>query len=65
MKIKILKSVVSSKGWRNEGEIYDLDPKTAKHYILKKIGIEYKEEKVIKETKENKSAKKRITKKSK
>jgi len=65
MKIKILKSVVSSAGWRNEGEIHDLESKVARHYISKGIGIEYKEEKVLRETKEEKSTKKRITKKSK
>jgi hypothetical protein len=65
MKIKILKSVVSSAGWRNEGEIHDLDPKTARHYITKGIGIEYKEEKIEKETKEEKTAKIRTTKKAK
>lgn len=61
----MLKSVVSSAGWRNEGEIHDLDPKTAKHYISKGIGIEHKEEKIEKETKEEKTANKRTTKKAK
>lgn len=65
MKIKILKSVVSSVGWRNEGEIHDLDPKTARYYIAKGIGIEYKEEKIKKETKEEKTVNKRTTKKAK
>lgn len=65
MKIKILKSVISSVGWRNEGEIHDLDPKTAKHYISKGIGIEHKEEKVVIETKEEKTTNKRTTKKVK
>lgn len=65
MKIKMLKSVVSSAGWRNEGEIHNLDPKTAKHYIKKGIGIEHKEEKSKKETKEAKTPRKRITKKAK
>lgn len=65
MKIKMLKSVVSSAGWRNEGEIHELDHKTAKHYIAKGIGVEHKEEKVVKETKEAKTPKKRTTKKAK
>lgn len=63
MKIKILKDVYTSKGWRYVGEVHDLDQKTSKHYIEKGIGIEQKEEKAAKETKENKSVKKRTTKK--
>ena len=63
-KIKITKSVYSSSGWRNEGDILELDNKTAQHYISKGIGIEYKEEKRKKETKEDKTSKKRTTKKS-
>ena len=65
MKIKILKDVYTSKGWRYVGEVHDLDQKTSKHYIQKGIGIEQKEEKAAKETKENKSVKKELLKKSK
>lgn len=65
MKIKIIKDVYSSTGWKKEGEIHDLDPKTAKHYLAKGIGIEQKEEKAKKETKEQKVAKKRTTKSKK
>jgi len=65
MKIKILKDVYSSNGWRHIGEVHDLDNKTAKHYLSKGIGIEYKEEKAVKETKENKKVSKRTTKKAK
>lgn len=57
MKVKMLKDVYSSGGWRIENEIYDVDNKTARHYILKKIAVEYKEEKVAKETKEVKTSK--------
>ena len=62
MKIKVLKDVYSSKGWRKEGDIIDLDPKIARHYLIKGIGIEVKEEKATKETKEAKTPKKRTTK---
>jgi|SaaInlStandDraft_1057018.scaffolds.fasta_scaffold58299_1 hypothetical protein len=65
MKIKMLKDVVSTKGWRYEGQIYELDAKIAKHYLSRQIGIEVKEEKAAKQTKENKTAKKRTTKKAK
>ena len=65
MKIKIIKDVYSSNGWRKEGEIITLDSKVARHYIQKGIGIEYKEEKAAKETKEAKTPKKRITKSKK
>jgi len=65
MRIKILKDVYSTNGWRKEGEIYDMDPKTAKHYISKGIGVEQKEEKVKKETKEAKTPNKRVTKSKK
>jgi hypothetical protein len=65
MKILIKKSVISSNGWRNEGEIHDLDDKLAKHYLAKGIGVEYKEEKAKKETKEAKTPRKRTTKKTK
>jgi len=58
MKIKIIKQVYTSQGWRNEGSIFELDPKTARHYIKKGIGIEYKEEKAEKETKELKPKRK-------
>ena len=55
MKILIKKSVISGHdGWRNEGEIYELDQKTANHYIAKGIGVKaesHKEEKAPKETK--------------
>ena len=62
MKIKIIKDVYSGAGWRKEGEILEMDSKTARHYIIRGIGIEYKEEKVAKETKEAKAPKKRTTK---
>ncbi len=65
MKIKIIKDVYSGTGWRKEGEIVALETKVARHYIQKGIGIEYKEEKVAKETKEAKTPKKRITKSKK
>jgi hypothetical protein len=62
MKISIIKEVYSSDGWRKEGDLVDLDPKVARHYIQKGIGVEYKEEKIVRETKEVKAPKKRITK---
>lgn len=69
MKIKILKDVISGQdGWRREGEIHDLDPKLAQHYIKRGIGEaaeEVKEEKAVKETKEAKAPRKRATKKAK
>lgn len=61
----MLKDVFSISGWRYEGQIYELDHKTAKHYLSREIGIEYKEEKAVKETKENKKVSKRTTKKAK
>jgi len=51
MKIQIIKEVYSGTEWRKEGDI-----------IVRGIGIEYKEEKIVKETKEAKAPKKRITK---
>jgi hypothetical protein len=69
MKIKILKDVISGQdGWRREGEIHDLDPKLANHYIKRGIGVaaeEVKEEKAVVETKEEKAPKKRASKKAK
>jgi hypothetical protein len=65
MKIKMLKDVYSVDGWRKEGDILDIDSKVARHYIAKGIGVEYKEVKAPKETKENKAVKKRTTKKAK
>lgn len=71
MKILILKDVISGQeGWRREGEIHELEPKLANHYIKRGIGIpapeeEKKEEKVQPETKEAKAPKKRTTKKAK
>jgi len=65
MKILIVKDVYSSAGWRREGDIVELDTKTANHYLNKSIGIEYKEEKAKKETKESKTPKRRTTKKAK
>jgi len=65
MKILIVKDVYSSAGWRREGDIVELDTKTANHYLNKGIGIEYKEEKAKKETKEAKTPKRRNTKKAK
>jgi len=62
MKIKIIRDVYSGTGWRREGDIIEMDQKTARHYITKGIGIEYKEEKIVKETKEDKAPKKRVTK---
>lgn len=55
MKIKIIKEVFSNGSFRREGEVYDLEPKIARHYINKRLGIELKEEKIKKETKEEKS----------
>ena len=65
MKIQIIKDVYSGSSWRKEGEIIEMDHKTARHYIVRGIGIEYKEEKIAKETKEAKDPKKRITKSKK
>jgi|11BtaG_2_1085332.scaffolds.fasta_scaffold40000_2 hypothetical protein len=62
MKIKIIKDVYSGSGWRKEGEILEMDQKAARHYIIRGIGVEYKEEKAVKETKEAKTPKKRTTK---
>ena len=63
------KSVLSSEGWRWEEKVYDVDNKVASDYIKKGIGVEFveevKEEKKVQETKENKVARKRTTKKSK
>lgn len=63
------KSVLSSEGWRWEEKVYDVDNKVASDYIKKGIGVEFveqvKEEKKVQETKENKVAKKRTTKKAK
>lgn len=61
----MIKDVFSTKGWRYEGQTYDIDPKTAKHYLTRQIGVEVKEEKAAKQTKENKTAKKRSTKRAK
>lgn len=65
MKIEIIKDVYSGSEWRREGDILDVDPKVGRHYLLKGIAIEYKEEKATKETKEAKTPKKRITKSKK
>lgn len=65
MKILIVKDVFSSPDWHREGDVIELDNKTANHYLSKGIGIEYKEQKVKKETKEAKTPKKRTTKKAK
>jgi hypothetical protein len=62
MKVKIIKEVYSQAGWRREGEIVELDPKTGRHYLAKGIAIEHKEEKAKKETKEAKAPRKRTTK---
>lgn len=63
------KSVLSSKGWRWEDSVYDVENNVASDYIKKGIGVEFvevvKEEKKAKETKENKVVKKRTTKKAK
>ncbi len=58
----MIKDVYSGTGWRKEGDILELDPKVARHYMIKGIGVEYKEEKQVKETKEAKAPKKRTTK---
>jgi len=58
MKIKMIKQVYSSQGFRNEGDIINLDPKTARHYINRGLGVEFKEEKIEKETKEFKPKRK-------
>lgn len=65
MKIKVTRDVYSSSGWRYAGDVVEMDSKTANHYINKGIGIEYKEEKQQKETKEAKTPRKRTTKKAK
>lgn len=65
MKIKIIKDVFSSAGWRREGDVVSLDLKTANHYIKKGIGFEIKEVKQVRQTKQSKAPQKRITKKSK
>ena len=57
MKVKMLKDVYSSNGWRHIDKIYNVDNSTARHYISKKIAIEHKEVKVAKETKEDKVSK--------
>jgi hypothetical protein len=57
MKVKMLKDVYSSKGWRKENEIHDVEDKVARQYIAKNIAIEHKEEKIVKETKEEKTEK--------
>ena len=62
MKIQIIKDVYSTDGWRKEGDVITLDSKVARHYIQKGIGIEYKEQKIVKETKEAKTPRKRTTK---
>jgi len=58
MKIKMIKQVYSSQGFRNEGDIINLDPKTARHYINRGLVVEFKEEKIEKETKEFKPKRK-------
>lgn len=65
MKILMTRDVYSSAGWRKEGEVVELDQKTATHYLNKGIGIEFKEAKPEKETKEAKTPRKRTTKKAK
>jgi hypothetical protein len=65
MKILIKKDVYSSAGWRREGDIVELDNKTYQHYLNKGIGVEYKEQKIEKETKEAKTPRRRTTKKAK
>lgn len=65
MKIKIIKDVFSSAGWRREGDIVSLDLKTANHYIKNGLGIEVKEVKEVRQTKQSKAPQKRLTKKSK
>ena len=71
MKIQIIKDVYSGNAWRKEGDIVEMDPKTARHYLIRGIGVEYKEAKAsiekkeVKasiETKEAKAPKKRTTK---
>jgi hypothetical protein len=56
MKIQIIKDVYSGTGWRKEGDIIEVDPKTARHYLIRGIGVEYKEAKAAVEIKEVKTA---------
>ncbi len=65
MKVKILKTVLSGNTWRNEGDIIELKGSELNHYLANKIAIEQKEEKAPKTTKEDKTVKKRTTKKVK
>ena len=37
MKIQIIKDVYSGTGWRKEGDIIEVDPKTARHYLIRGI----------------------------
>jgi hypothetical protein len=68
MKIKIIKEVYTQNGWRREGDIVTLDPKTTRYYLNKGIAVEHtekeaiKEAKPVKETKEAKGPRKRATK---
>lgn len=61
----MVKSVISGREWRKEGEVLDLDPKTSAYYLKKGIAVEHKEVKAAPETKEAKAPKKRTTKKAK
>jgi len=68
MKIEIIKEVYTQSGWRREGDILELDPKTTRYYLNKGIAIEYVEKAEVKqakpkvETKEAKAPRKRTTK---
>ena len=69
MKMLMLKDVLSSEGWRREGQVYEVATPECNDYLKKGIAVEHKEvevkEQKVAETKENKPAKKRTTKKSK
>lgn len=64
MKVKILKDVYSIAGWRREGDVVSLEGKELNHYINRGFAIEFKEEKPKRETKEQKTPRRRTTKKS-
>jgi len=65
MKVKIIKTVKSGSGWRNEGDIINLEGKELNHYLNKGIAVEHKEVKAKKETKQAKAPAKRVTKSQK
>lgn len=65
MKVKMLKDVYSSKGWRMENQVLDVEDSVARQYIAKNIAVAHKEEKAPAETKEEKTTSKRTTKSKK